>query len=73
MAAVEQINRGSHLQASATQETSAALVQIEKSAKLAQTNTGRASDRVADLEVGAQGEPQIRRAADDRCGRRFEG
>ncbi|HEY8033061.1 MAG TPA: methyl-accepting chemotaxis protein [Methylocella sp.] len=51
MASMEEINRGSHLQASATHETSAALVQIEKSAKLAQTNTGRASDRVANLEV----------------------
>ena len=37
MAAVEQINRGSQQQAAATQQTSAALAQIENSAKLAQT------------------------------------
>jgi methyl-accepting chemotaxis protein len=51
MASVGQINRGSQVQASATQATSAALVQIEKSAKLAQTNTSRASERVAGLEA----------------------
>jgi len=51
MASVGQINRGSQLQASATQATSAALVQIEKSAKLAQTNTSHASERVAGLEA----------------------
>lgn len=51
MAAVEQINRGSQQQASATHETSAALTQIEKSAKLAQQNTGEARERVGKLET----------------------
>ncbi len=35
MTAVEQINRGSQQQAAATQQTSAALTQIEKSARTA--------------------------------------
>ena len=43
MAAVEQINRACQLQASATQQTSAALAQIETSARWAQQN-GKAGD-----------------------------
>ncbi len=51
MAAVEQIDRASRLQASATQETSAALDQIEKSAKLAETNSPRRGRTRADVEA----------------------
>ena len=43
MAAVEQINRASQVQASGTQQTSAALAQIENSARLAQKN-GKVND-----------------------------
>ena len=43
MAAIEQINRSCQVQASATEQTSAGLAQIEKSAKLAQQN-GKAGD-----------------------------
>jgi len=46
MAAVEQIDRGTTQQASATQETSAALAQIEVSARTAQINAGLADERV---------------------------
>ena len=46
MAAVEEINRASQLQAGATHETSAALGQIEKSAKLAQDNGKAAHERI---------------------------
>jgi len=56
MAAVEEINRASQLQASATHETSAALAQIEKSAKLAQENGKAAHERIrvigSDLQAG---------------------
>jgi methyl-accepting chemotaxis protein len=51
MTAAEQIDRASRLQAAATQQTSAALAQIEKTAKLAQTNVRVADDRVADVEA----------------------
>lgn len=51
MAAVQQIDRGSQQQASATQETSAALAQIEKSAQLARTNSGRANQSVAKMNL----------------------
>jgi methyl-accepting chemotaxis protein len=50
-AAVQQINAGSQQQSSATHQTSAALAQIEKSAKIAQKNTGDASERVKKLET----------------------
>lgn len=46
MAAVEQINRGSQQQAAATQQTSAALAQIEKSARIAQSNAGSAAESI---------------------------
>ncbi|HEX7813205.1 MAG TPA: methyl-accepting chemotaxis protein [Burkholderiales bacterium] len=46
MAAVEQINRASQIQASGTQQASAALAQIEESARLAQTNGRYANERV---------------------------
>jgi methyl-accepting chemotaxis protein len=51
MAAVEQMNRGSQQQATATHQTSVALTQIEKSAKLAEQNTGEASERVKKIEA----------------------
>ena len=51
MAAVDQINRACQMQASATQQTSAALAQIEKSAKLSQTNGKAADDRVQALQA----------------------
>jgi methyl-accepting chemotaxis protein len=44
--AVGQINRGSQLQASATQQTASALAQIEKSTDLAQTNAAISNERV---------------------------
>ncbi|WP_395680718.1 methyl-accepting chemotaxis protein [Inquilinus sp.] len=46
MSAVEQINRGSQQQASATHQASAAFVQIEKSARLAQERAAHAGERV---------------------------
>jgi methyl-accepting chemotaxis protein len=49
MAAVAQINRGSHLQAAATQQTSAAMTQIERSTDIARKNAELANGRVADL------------------------
>ena len=49
MAAVAQINRGSHLQAAATQQTSAALVLIERGAVIARENAELAVGRIADL------------------------
>jgi methyl-accepting chemotaxis protein len=51
MAAVEQINKASQLQSSATQETSAALNQIEKSAQLSKTNSRGAAERVRNLDA----------------------
>ena len=51
MAAVEQISRASQLQSSATQQTSAALAQIEKSAKVAQSNSKTANERVQNLDA----------------------
>lgn len=51
MAAVEQISRGSQLQAAATQETSAALAHIEGSASLALRNAGAVDDRVRMVEA----------------------
>ncbi|RFU44508.1 methyl-accepting chemotaxis protein [Paraburkholderia sp. DHOC27] len=52
MAAIEEINRACQLQASATQQTSAALAQIEKSAQLSQRNGLGARERVKALEAG---------------------
>jgi methyl-accepting chemotaxis protein len=51
MASVDQINRASQLQSSATQQTSAALAQIETSAKVAQKNSRLAEERVASIEA----------------------
>ena len=51
MAAVDQINRGSQLQGSATQETSAALAQIESSAAVAQTNATAGTEQVRAMGV----------------------
>jgi methyl-accepting chemotaxis protein len=47
MAAIEQINRSCQVQAAATEQTSAGLAQIEKSAKLAQANGKAADERIA--------------------------
>ena len=52
MTAVTQINRGSQLQAAATQQTSAALTQIERGAGIGQKNAELATGRVADLTAG---------------------
>jgi methyl-accepting chemotaxis protein len=58
MAAVEQINRASQLQASATQQASTALVQIEKGAKLMDGSIREADERIrtagAELKAGRQ-------------------
>jgi methyl-accepting chemotaxis protein len=51
MTAVQQIDRGSQQQASATHETSAALLQIENSAKLAEATSTQANGRVADVDT----------------------
>ena len=51
MAAVQQIERGSQQQASATHETSAALAQIENSGKLAQKTTHNSRERVSQMEA----------------------
>jgi methyl-accepting chemotaxis protein len=51
MAAVQQIERGSQQQASATDETSAALVEIENSGKLAQKTTHDSRERVSQMEA----------------------
>jgi methyl-accepting chemotaxis protein len=51
MAAVEQINRGAQQQAAATQQTSAALAQIENSARHARTNATSANERVSATET----------------------
>jgi methyl-accepting chemotaxis protein len=51
MAAVQQIERGSQQQASATHQTSAALVEIEKSGKLAQRMSQDSTDRVTQMEA----------------------
>ena len=51
MAAVQQIERGSQQQASATHETSSALVQIENSGKLAQKTTQDSRERVSQIEA----------------------
>jgi methyl-accepting chemotaxis protein len=55
MAAIEEINRACQVQASATEETSAGLSQIEKSAQVAQRNGKLADERIramqADLEM----------------------
>ena len=51
MTSVQQIERGSQQQASATHETSAALVQIENSGKLAQKTTHDSRERVSQMEA----------------------
>ncbi len=51
MAAVEQIDRACRLQASSTQETSAALAQIEKSARIAEANVRASEESVQTLEA----------------------
>jgi methyl-accepting chemotaxis protein len=51
MAAVQQIDLGSQQQASATHETSAALIQIEDSAKLARANGGEARESIAKMDA----------------------
>ena len=51
MAATDQINRGSQMQAAATEQTSAALAQIQKSAGVAQTNATLADQRVGNMDT----------------------
>jgi methyl-accepting chemotaxis protein len=51
MAAVEQISKASQLQSSATQQTAAALGQIEKSAQLAKKSGSTADGRIQDLNT----------------------
>src|SRR4030095_2428463 len=57
MAASEEINRSCQVQASATEQTSAGLAEIERSAKLAQANGKAGDDRIsairADLTASA--------------------
>jgi methyl-accepting chemotaxis protein len=65
MVAVGQINRGSQIQAGATQQTSAALAQIEKAAGLAQSNAGRTAERVAGMEVALRRSREAVRALTD--------
>lgn len=50
MAAVEQISRASQMQSSATHETSSALSQIERNARVSQTNARSGNERVLGLE-----------------------
>jgi methyl-accepting chemotaxis protein len=52
LAAVSQIGRGSQMQAAATQQTSAALTQIERSTGVARQNADQAINRVRDLARG---------------------
>jgi methyl-accepting chemotaxis protein len=52
LAAVSQIGRGSQMQAAATQQTSAALTQIERSTGVARQNADQAITRVRDLARG---------------------
>ncbi|HEY5930975.1 MAG TPA: methyl-accepting chemotaxis protein [Burkholderiales bacterium] len=54
LAAVEQINRASQIQASGTQQTSAALAQIESSARLAQKNGRTANERVGAIDAALE-------------------
>ena len=54
LAAVQQIDRGSQQQASATHQTSAALTQIEKTARLAHASTDSANARVAAMAAALQ-------------------
>jgi methyl-accepting chemotaxis protein len=62
MAAIDQINRGSQQQAAATQEASAALAQIEKSAQLAKANASDAGVRIIALQAAlAQGRVAVSR------------
>jgi len=51
MASVSQIDRGAHQQAAATQESAAALAQIEKSAVVAQSNSNAARQQVELMEA----------------------
>jgi methyl-accepting chemotaxis protein len=52
MVAVEQINRGSALQGAATQETAAALAQIEAGAAVAQKTATAGADQIQLVETG---------------------
>ena len=51
MAAVEQINRGAHQQASATHQASAALVRIEKAAQHAEKVAGETGELIKTIEA----------------------
>lgn len=51
MAAVEQINKAAQAQSAATHQTSSALTQIDRSARLSQTNAKAGDERVLSLEA----------------------
>jgi methyl-accepting chemotaxis protein len=51
MAAVEQINKAAQAQSSATHQTASALTQIDRSARLSQTNAKTGDERVASLDA----------------------
>ncbi len=71
MAAVEQINRASQLQASATQQTSAALDQIEKSAKARAEERARSpTSACRAIEAALEDGPRVRRKPRRRRARR---
>src|SRR5262249_52116106 len=54
MAAVEQINRASQFQVTATQQSSSALAQIQESAPTAQDNGTPANERIQAVEAALQ-------------------
>ncbi|HEY6516330.1 MAG TPA: methyl-accepting chemotaxis protein [Steroidobacteraceae bacterium] len=51
MAAVEQINKAAQVQSAATHQTASALNQIDRSARLSQTNAKAGDERVTNLEA----------------------
>ena len=51
MAAVEQINKAAQVQSSATHQTASALNQIDRSARLSQTNAKAGDERVTNLDA----------------------
>jgi len=50
LVAIDQINRGAQIQAAATQQASAAMVQIEKSARISSENAATSAERVASMQ-----------------------
>ena len=66
MTAVEQISRGGQQQASATQQASAALDQIEKSATAARDSAGKSLDRT---KQGGRMLAEVRQSVSESVGR----